>query len=71
MENIEKFNKITTGFVIQTYKKNIYGEFVCTGQNFVASDEVEYEYEDADGNIEQFTENDIPSHEYQPFEMKF
>ena len=59
---MEKFTKITVGFVTQCYEKNANGKFVCTGQDFIAGDQVDYE--DADGN--KITP---PDHEYQPFEM--
>ena len=60
---MEKFTKITVGFVTQSYEKNTAGEFVCTGQEFIAGDQVDYE--DLDGN--KITP---PDHDYQPFEMK-
>jgi hypothetical protein len=60
---MEKFTKITTGFVVQTYEKNSAGEFVCTSQEFVAGDQVDYE--DAEGNSIS-----PPDHRYQPFNMK-
>jgi len=40
---MEEFNKITTGFVIQKYKTLDNGTYVCIGQEFVASDQVDYE----------------------------
>ena len=60
---MEKFTKITVGFVAQTYEKNEMGNFICTGQEFVAGDQVDYE--NADGNTVT-----PPEHEYQPFEMR-
>jgi hypothetical protein len=60
---MEKFNKITTGFVVQVYEKNSAGEFVCISQEFIAGDQVDYE--DAEGNS-----IDPPDHRYQPFDMK-
>jgi hypothetical protein len=51
---MDKFNKITVGFVVQTFEKNKSGKFVCTKQ----------EYEDIEGNpIEP------PDHRYQPYNM--
>jgi len=59
---MEKFTKITVGFVAQTFKKDPKGRFVCTHQEFVAGDQCDYE--DAEGNpIEP------PEHEYQPYSM--
>jgi len=60
---MEMFKKITAGYVIQTFRKNKEGLFVCTNQEFVASDQVEYQ----DGQ-ENFI--DPPEfYEYQPFNM--
>lgn len=59
---MDKFTKITVGFVVQTFKKNDKGKFVCTRQEFIAGDQCDYE--DAEGNpIEP------PDHEYQPYDM--
>ena len=60
---MKKFNKITTGFVVQSYEKNSANEFVCTAQEFIAGDQVDYE--DADGN-----KVNLPVHKYQQFNMK-
>ena len=59
---MEKFNKITVGFVIQTFEENTAGKFICTKQEFIASDQVDYE--DQDGN--PITP---PEHPYQQFNM--
>jgi len=59
---MDKFNKITVGFVIQTFEKNAAGKFVCTKQEFIAGDQVDYE--DAEGN--PITP---PEHPYQQFRM--
>jgi len=59
---MEKFSKITTGFVAQTYEKNSADEFVCTSQEFIAGDQVDYE--DAEGNSVN-----PPDHRYQQFKM--
>ena len=59
---MEKFNKITVGFVIQTFEKSADGEFICTSQEFVAGDQVDYE--DPNGNP-----IDPPVHPYQQFNM--
>ena len=59
---MEKFNKITVGFVIQTFEKNAAGEFTCTKQEFIAGDQCDYE--DAEGNTIE-----PPDYEYQPYNM--
>ena len=59
---MEKFNKITVGFVIQTFDKNATGKFICTKQEFIAGDQVDYE--DQDGNYIT-----PPEHPYQQFKM--
>ena len=60
---MEKFVKITIGFVHQSFKKNVDGKFICTEQAFIASDECNYE----DINGEPL--EDVPEHEYEPYEM--
>ena len=59
---MEKFTKITVGFVTQSYDKNAADKFICTGQEFIAGDQVDYE--DTNGNTIT-----PPTHDYQPFEM--
>ena len=59
---MEKFTKITVGFVTQSYEKNAAGKFICTGQEFIAGDDVQFETLKGD-SIE------VPEHEYQPFNM--
>lgn len=60
-----KHNKITTGFVVQTYITLPNGTMVCQHQRFIAGDPVEYE--DLDKNpIEVDTDKEV----YCPFEMK-
>ena len=57
-----EFNKITTGFVCQKYRKDESGKFVCIHQEFIAGDDVQFE------NVSGAPiEN--PEHEYQPFNM--
>jgi hypothetical protein len=59
---MNKFTKVTVGFVTQAFEKNSKGRFICTHQEFVAGDQCDYE--DAEGNpIEP------PEHEYQPYNM--
>lgn len=59
---MEKFNKITVGFVVQTFQKNDKGKFVCTKQEFIAGDQCEYEDEKGK-QIEPL------DYEYQPYNM--
>ena len=59
---MDKFTKITVGFVAQTFEKNDKGRFVCTRQEFIAGDQCDYE--DAEGNP-----IDPPDYEYQPYNM--
>lgn len=60
---MDKFTKITIGFVCQTYKKNAEGIFVCTRQEFIAGDQCDCE--DMEGNPLE----SIPEHAYQPYDM--
>jgi len=57
-----EFNKVTTGFVVQKYRKNESVGFVCIHQEFVAGDDVQFENLKGD-SIE------VPEHRYQPFNM--
>ncbi len=57
-----EFNKVTTGFVIQQYRKDHSGNYECIHQEFIAGDDVQYENLRGD-KIE------APEHEYQPFNM--
>ena len=59
---MKKFTKITVGFVTQSYKKSAAGTFICTEQEFIAGDQIDYE--DLGGNTIT-----PPEHEYQPFNM--
>ena len=59
---MEKFTKITVGFVTQNYKKNAAGRLICMSQEFIAGDDVQFENLKGD-SIE------VPEHEYQPFNM--
>lgn len=56
------FTKTTVGFVIQTFRKNSQGRFICTHQEFIAGDQCDYE--DVQGNTIE-----PPDHEYQPYIM--
>jgi len=57
-----EFNKVTTGFTIQKYRKNSTGKFTCVHQEFIAGDDVQFETSKGD-SIE------TPEHDYQPFNM--
>ena len=59
---MDKFTKITVGFVAQSFEKDDKGRFVCTRQEFIAGDQCDYE--DAQGNP-----IDPPDHKYQPYNM--
>ena len=60
---MQKFMKITVGFVQQTFEKNADGQSICTDQAFIASDQCDYE----DMNGEPL--ENVPEHEYQPYDM--
>jgi len=60
---IEKFVKVSVGFVCQTFERDADGKFICTEQAFIAGDECTYE--DVDG--EPLPE--APQYAYQPYEM--
>jgi hypothetical protein len=60
---IEKYNKITPGFVIQTYQKQG-NKFVCTKQSFTAGDPVDRENEQGEP-----VDVDVREEQYQPFDM--
>ena len=62
LSEYHEFNKVTTGFVVQKYRKDKTGKFKCIDQEFIASDEVQFENLKGD-SIEP------PEHEYQPFNM--
>ncbi len=56
------FTKTTVGFVIQTFRKNSKGRYICTHQEFIAGDQCDYE--DVRGNTIE-----PPGYEYQPYNM--
>jgi len=60
----KKHKKITVGFVIQDYKEFPNGVLVCTGQEFIAGDQVDYENVDGEP-----VEVDVLKEVYCPFEM--
>ncbi|RKY12546.1 MAG: hypothetical protein DRP65_00805 [Planctomycetota bacterium] len=57
-----EFNKVTTGFIVQKYRKNSTGKFACVHQEFIAGDDVQFENVKGE-SIE------VPEHDYQPFNM--
>ena len=57
--------KITVGFVVQTYTTLPNGTMICTDQEFIAGDQVDYENKDGDAIT-----IDTTKEEYCPFEMK-
>ncbi len=59
---MEKFTKVTVGFVVQTFERNADGKFVCTHQEFIAGDQCDYE--DEMGNTIT-----PPAYEYQAYDM--
>jgi hypothetical protein len=59
-----EFNKVTTGFVVQKFRKDNFGKFRCIHQDFIAGDDVQFE------NIKGESV-ETPEHEYQPFNMSF
>jgi hypothetical protein len=59
-----EFNKVTTGFVVQKFRKDNIGKFKCIHQDFIAGDDVQFENVKGE-SIE------TPEHEYQPFNMTF
>jgi len=60
---MDKYTKIINGFVAQTFEKQDNGNFICTYQDFIASDEVRREI---DG---EYVEVDISMESYQNMEM--
>lgn len=61
---MNKFIKITVGFVHQRFEKNEQGQFVCTEQAFIAGDETGYEDEQGESLLS------VPEYIYEPLEMK-
>ncbi len=62
---METYNKITVGFVTQSFRKDKNGRFICFEQSFVTGDEVDYE-----DNFENHVEVDESLEVYAPFFMK-
>lgn len=61
---MEKFQKVTDGYVLQDYEKDKTGNFVCANQQFAACNNSEY----FDITTEKRLE-DIPDYEYHHFDM--
>jgi len=59
----KEFNKITVGFVIQKFEEKD-GKMVCTEQNFVAGDQVDYEDVKYGEPLKE-----VPDYQYQPYTM--
>jgi len=62
LTDLLEFNKVTTGFIVQKFRKGSAGKFRCTHQEFIAGDDVQFENVKGE-SIE------APEHEYQPFNM--
>jgi hypothetical protein len=66
---LKKHNKITHGYVIQTYVTLLNGSMVCQNQEFIAGDPVDYESMDGEALIIDDA-IDTDKEVYCPFEMK-
>jgi hypothetical protein len=62
---LKEYQKVTIGFVIQTYKE-VNGESICTEQEFIAGDQVEFE---PIGGGEKYDSTEVDNSNYQPFHM--
>jgi len=62
---MDKYTKITVGFVTQIFEKQDNGNFICTDQQFIAGDDVSYE--DVNGEP---VEVDTSKEEYQTMNMR-
>jgi hypothetical protein len=62
LAGVAMFSKITVGFVSQEFRKQDNGKYICTWQDFIAGDDVQYE--NATGEPIK-----APDHEYQQFNM--
>jgi hypothetical protein len=60
---LEKYNKITPGFVIQSFEKRD-KKFICAEQEFMAGDQVDREDEQGEA-----LDVDVREEVYQPFNM--
>jgi len=55
--------KVTIGFVSQKFE-TVNGKHVCVGQDFIASDQVDYE-----NDAGETVDIDVAKEQYQPFDM--
>jgi hypothetical protein len=62
---METYTKVTIGFVTQTFTKKDDGNFICTDQEFIAGDEVNYE-DDMGDAVEVDTSKEL----YQDMSMR-
>ncbi|MFC1677908.1 hypothetical protein ACFL3G_12720 [Planctomycetota bacterium] len=62
LTDLLEFNKVTTGFVVQKFRKDNTGKFRCIHQEFIAGDDIQFE--DVKGESIE-----TPEHEYQQFNM--
>ena len=60
---MDKFVKITTGFVKQTFEINAKGNIVCSEQMFAADGHVEYE------NLDGKPLENVSNYKYQSYDM--
>lgn len=61
---MEKFQKLTDGYVIQNFEKNKDGYFVCVNQQFAACNNSEYFVEPGEEQLKH-----IPDYDYHHFDM--
>ena len=64
MSDVERYNKVTVGFVVQRFVKQG-DKFVCKRQDFIGSDEVSYE--NVEGDI---VDIDTNKEQYQHYNME-
>jgi hypothetical protein len=60
---MDRFTKITAGYVSQLFEKNKDGKFVCVQQEFIAADECVYE------NYMGEVIDEVPDHDHHNIEM--
>ena len=66
---IIEYQKVTVGFVVQSFEM-IDGKFVCTSQDFIAGDDVNYEDDFGDKLSPEKLAIVQKDEAYQPFDMK-
>ena len=62
LTDLLEFNKVTTGFVVQKFRRDNTGKFTCIHHEFIAGDDVQFE------NVKSES-IEAPEHEYQQFNM--